>query len=225
MLALKIILGILLFLVLLLFLRVKISIISDGGNTKLLLRILGIPVKLYPAKEKKRKIRMSDYTPRGLRRAQKKKEKQALKESKKKKTQEPEKEKPALSDTVSVITALVRKIVSRFFRHLRIDVAKIYVSVGTPDAAKTALLYGVVCQGVAYLCEILDRITNVKKTKKTEVSVVSDFVSGKTRADINISFSLVVWQALDILLSAAFEFIKNKATKNKNHVKGTDKNG
>ncbi|MBO5904423.1 MAG: hypothetical protein J6Q64_03505, partial [Clostridia bacterium] len=82
-----------------------------------------------------------------------------------------------------------------------------------------------VCQGVAYLCEILDRITNVKKTKKTEVSVVSDFVSGKTRADINISFSFVVWQALDILLSAAFEFIKNKATKNKNHVKGTDKNG
>ena len=79
MLALKIILGILLFLVLLLFLRVKISIISDGGNTKLLLRILGIPIKLYPTKEKKRKIRMSDYTPRGLRRAQKKKEKQVEK--------------------------------------------------------------------------------------------------------------------------------------------------
>ena len=224
MLALKIILGILLFLVLLLFLRVKISIISDGGNTKLLLRILGIPIKLYPTKEKKRKIRMSDYTPRGLRRAQKKKEKQALKESKKK-PQNTQEEKSALSDTVSVITALVKKIVSRFFRHLRIDVAKIYVSVGTPDAAKTAVLYGVVCQGVAYLCEILERITNVKKTKKTEVSVVSDFVSGKTRADINISFSLVVWQALDILLSAAFEFIKNKASTNKNHVKGTDKNG
>lgn len=224
MLALKIILGILLFLVLLLFLRVKITIISDGGNTKLLLRILGIPIKLYPTKDKKRKIRMSDYTPRGLRRAQKKKEKQALKESKKK-PQDTQEEKPALSDTVSVITALVKKIVSKFLRHLRIDVARIYVSVGTPDAAKTALLYGVVCQGVAYLCEILDRITNVKKTKKTEVSVVSDFVSGKTRADINISFSLVVWQALDILLSAAFEFIKNKATKNKNHVKGTDKNG
>ena len=225
MLALKIILGILLFLVLLLFLRVKISVISDGGDTKLLLRILGIPIKLYPSKPKKKKVRLSDYTPRGLRRAQKKKDKQALKEEKKKKPQQEEKEKPPLSDTVSAITALVKKIVSKFFRHLRIDVAKIHISVGTPDAAKTAVLYGVVCQGVAYLCEILERITNVKKTKQTDISVVSDFVSGKTKADIDISFSLVVWQALDILIGAALEFIKNKATSNKNHVKGTNKNG
>ncbi len=225
MLALKIILGILLFLVLVLFLRVKISVISDGGDTKLLLRILGIPIKLYPAKQKKQKIRLSDYTPRGLRRAQRKKDKQALKEAKRKKPQESEKEKAPLSETVSTITTLAKKIISKFFRHLQIDVARIRIVVGTPDAAKTAILYGAVCQGVAYLCEVLDRVTNVKKTKKTEVSVTSDFLSGKTQADIDISFSLTVWQALDILIGAVFEFIKNKANTNKNRVKGTDKNG
>ncbi len=218
MLALKIILGILLFLVLLLLLRVKISVISDGGDAKLLLRIMGLPIKLFPRKQKKQKIRMSDYTPRGLRRAQKKKDKKALREAKKKKTQEPsdeEVEKAPLSETVSAVTTLAKKIISKFFRHLRIDVARIRISVGTPDAAKTAILYGAVCQGVAYLTEVLQNVTNVKKTKKTEVSVSADFVSGKTQADIDISFSLTVWQALDILLGAAFEYIKNKTNPNK----------
>lgn len=215
MLALKIILGILLFLTFLLFLRVKLSVISDGGDTKLLLRILGIPIKLYPAKQKKQKIRLSDYTPRSLRRAQKKRDKQSLKEEKNKKPQESEKENAPLSETVSTITALAKKIISKFFRHLQIDVARIRIVVSTPDAAKTAILYGAVCQGVAYLCEVLDNVTNVKKTKKTEVSVTSDFLSGKTQADIDISFSLTIWQALDILIGAAFHFIKNKSDTNK----------
>ena len=92
---------------------------------------------------------------------------------------------------------------------------KIRISVGTPDAAKTGILYGAVCQGVAYLTEVLDHVTNVKKTKKSEISVSADFVSGKTVADINISFSLTVWQALDILLGAAFEYIKSKSNPNK----------
>ena len=218
MLALKIFLGILLFLVLLLFLRVKISVISDGTDTKLLLRILGIPVKLFPRKQRKQKIRLSDYTPRGLRRAQKKKDKKALKEALKEKHKKPadeESEKTPLSETVSQITALAKKIISKFFRHLRIDVTRIRISVGTPDAAKTGILYGAVCQGVAYLTEVLDHVTNIKKTKKTEISVCADFVSGKTAADINISFSLTVWQALDILLGAAFEYFKSKSNPNK----------
>ena len=218
MLALKIIFGILLALILLLLLRVKISVISDGDSVKLLLRILGIPFKLYPRKSKKQKIRLSDYTPRGLRRAQKKKDKKALKESLKEKHEKPleeEGEKPTLSETVSTITALAKKIITKFFRHLRIDVTKIRISVGTPDAAKTGILYGAVCQGVAYLTEVLDHVTNVKKTKKSEISVSADFVSGKTVADINISFSLTVWQALDILLGAAFEYIKSKSNPNK----------
>lgn len=218
MLALKIIFGILLALILLLLLRVKISVISDGDRVKLLLRILGIPFKLYPRKSKKQKIRLSDYTPRGLRRAQKKKDKKALKESLKEKHEKPleeEGEKPTLSETVSTITALAKKIITKFFRHLRIDVTNIRISVGTPDAAKTGILYGAVCQGVAYLTEVLDHVTNVKKIKKSEISVSADFVSGKTVADINISFSLTVWQALDILLGAAFEYIKSKSNPNK----------
>lgn len=215
MLALKIISGIILALLLILLLRVKISVISKGEDVRLYLRILGIPIKLFPKKPKKEKIRLKDYTPRGLRRAQKKKDKKALKEALKEKHEVSEEEKPPLSETVSTVTALVKKIITRFFRHLRIDVTKIAISVGTPDAAKTGILYGAVCQGVAYLMEILDKITNVKKTRKTEVSVSADFVSGKTRADINLSFSLTVWQALDILTGAVIEYIKNKVNPNK----------
>ena len=221
MLALKIILGIILALLLILLLRVKISVVSKGENVKLYLRILGIPIMLFPKKRKKEKVRLKDYTPKALRRAQKKKDKKVLKEAHKEKHKASEEEKAPMCDTISTVTGLVKKVISKLFRHLRIDVTKIAISVGTPDAAKTGILYGTVCQGVAYLTEILNQITNVKKTRKTEVSVSADFVSGKTRADIDLSFSLTVWQALDILLGAVIEYIKNKANSNKKNKERT----
>ncbi len=221
MLFLKILLGIILALALILLLRVKISVITRGGQTKLLLRILGIPIKLYPKKPKKQRIRLKDFTPRALRRAQRKKDKKALKESLKAKHGASDGEKTSLTETVSTVTGLVKTLSARLFKHLRIDITKISISVGTPDAAKTGILYGTVCQGVAYLLEVLDRITNVKKKKKTEVSVSADFVSGKTNADIDLSFSLTVWQALDILFSTALEYIKSKTKANKNRKERT----
>ncbi len=215
MLALKIILGILLAIVLVLLIRVKISVVSSKNEVKLLLRILGIPIRLYPGKEKKEKVDLKDYTPRALRRDEKKRAKKARREALKKKSKPEEdegtEEKPPLSETVSVITELVRVITSKFLKHLRVDLTKISISVGASDAAKTGILYGAVCQGVAYLTELLDKITNVKRNRRTEISVKADFLSGKTVADIDLSFSLTVWQALDILLGAAMQYIKRKS--------------
>ncbi len=216
-------LAILLFITLILLIRLKIVIDFHGDDVKLILKVLGIPIKLMPRKEKKKKLRLSEYSYKAIRKRKKKeerkKEKAALKAEKKSEKeaakQKKAKEKQPLSETISFICGLVKYLLGKFFGHLRIDVTEIKITVGSEDAAKTAIMYGVISQATAVLLDILGAITNVKRHYKSEVAVTADFTAEKIRADINIAFSLRVWHAFSIALSALFRYIGNIIKKSK----------
>ena len=87
------------------------------------------------------------------------------------------------------------------------------VTVASDDAAKTAILYGVVSQSIAYTLEILDRVTNLSYADNSEVNVDVDFLETKPRADIRIAFSLRVWHLLDVAFRALGRFVKLKMKK------------
>ena len=205
--------------VLILLIRVKIVIDFHGDDVKLLLKILGIPIKLMPRKEKKKKIRLSDYSYKSIQKQKEKEAKKKLKkasEKQKKKSPIPhEKEKGSFTDKISLITELVKYLLGKFLGHLRIDVTEIKISVGSEDAAKTAIMYGVVSQAAAILIDVLEGITNVKRSKRTEISVVADFTSEKIRSDINIAFSLKVWHAFSIALGVLRRYIVRMINKAK----------
>ena len=78
---------------------------------------------------------------------------------------------------------------------------------GSEDAAKTAILFGVINQAALALFDILNSITNVKKSRKTEFSVKADFTSEKIFYDIKLAFSIVIWQALALAFGALFKYV------------------
>ncbi|MEE0968777.1 MAG: S-layer homology domain-containing protein, partial [Clostridia bacterium] len=183
--AIMIILAILLFIFLVMLIRVKIVIDYKGDDVKLKLKVLGIPFSILPKKEKRKKIRLSDYSPKALEKRRKKEDKKNLKKaSKKSKKSPPEaKEKQPITKSVGMIAELVKYLLSKFLGHLRIDMTRIVINVGTDDAAKTAILFGAVNQGVLALLEILNKVTNVKRSGSSVVAVHPDYLSEKiTRA-------------------------------------------
>ena len=214
--ALKVIFIIALVIAALLLTRIKI-VIEYADELILSAKVLFFKIKIIPKKEKK--VKPSAYTKKKLLKRQKKeadKEKKRLEKKAAKKAgakeagAQSEKKKPPILDTVRLLRLLLSIFLRRFFGHLRIDLARLNITVGGEDAAATAITYGYLCQSVAYLVEILDRFTNLKRTRKTEISVRPEFTAEKTVLDLHIAFSLTVAQALDIVFRTAFGYVKTK---------------
>ncbi len=222
-----ILLAVLSLILLLMFLAVRVELRYDSALV-LRLKILGIPIRLYP--RPKKKIRLSDYRIQKIRRRQKKQYKkmqkrQQKKDEKKAKKARKEKaeEKTDILETIHLITALARKVIQKTLRYLRIDLLRLQITVGSEDAAKTAILYGAVSQSVAYLIEILSNVTKLRRYRQC-VSVQADFISEKTKMNVNICFQLRVWQILAILIAAGMTFVKERANANiKETVRHTEK--
>lgn len=93
----------------------------------------------------------------------------------------------SVSWKIERITRILSRLFNRLPEVLTLKTRRVIVTVGTDDAAKTALLYGAVSTGLAALLELIDRaIATVKTGDRDVVDVRADFVGGKTTLDINI---------------------------------------
>ena len=192
---------ILLLLILLLLLRLRFDIVC-AEDVVLSLRILFLRIPLYPAAPKN--VKVSKFK-RGYPK-EKAEEKPAEKKAKK---QTAPAEKIPLGEKINIVLSLVKKLCKKFFRHLRLDVSHIVITVGADDAAG-AITYGIVSQSVAYLLAFLDAHLNIRKKRRGEIAVRCDFTADRTVCDIRITASLAVWQLLDIGISFAYNYFKGK---------------
>lgn len=202
-------------------------IIKYADEFGLAVRVCGIKITIMPRKQKK--VRPGDYTPAKIARRAEKARKKAEKDAKKKKEKKAKKaaskaekaelkkqgklKKKPIGDIVSLILALVKTAVGRFARHLRVRVARLHINVATGDAANTAVLYGTIAQSVAYIAALLDSTKTLKDPARADVCIRADYLSEKTTADIEIGFSIRVWQVFDVLIRTAVTFIKKETKK------------
>ena len=220
--ALLIILSILLALFLLLMLRGNVTV-EYRNAVSVRITVLGIPLWQHP--KKKKKIKLSDYTPEKIakrkrreerRQARKlaKKKKQLAKKAKKGGTQSTAttpSQKRGLLENLGLIHNIVTTLLGKSTKHIRLRASRIIITVATDDAAKTAILFGAVNQAVVALIELLDQAKKWRRLRDSQISVKADFASEKSVADISITLSLRVWQMLSILFHTALSYIKGKA--------------
>lgn len=192
----------------LLSLKVKLHLVYDGKFTAYA-KILFIKIKHFPRDKKKEDKKSTD-------------KKENIKKGTQK-TDEPS-QKLSLSDNIYIIRDVSRVFLNRFAKHTHVKVAKIYIRVATDDAAQTAILYGAVSQAVACLIEVLDSVTNLDKIEKAEIDVEPDFLSEKTEAKINVTFSLRIISILDIQIRTLLRYIKAREMRTKGARSKTDKN-
>ena len=114
-----------------------------------------------------------------------------------------------MPEKIALVRALAAVLVRKTGKHLRLQAAALHIRVATGDAARTAILYGAVCQSLAYLLALLDRVTRLRATEP-DVSVESDYLSEKSSADVHLVFSIRIIGALAILFPVAFAFLRTK---------------
>ena len=201
-------------------------IIRYNGEVGVTVKVLCIPIRILPPKEKK--VRLRDYSVKSRAKKEAADKEAALKKARKKAEKKQKKEEakarkkamrasgkappePTLTETVSNIVEVIKIAVGRFGRHLRVRIARLHIAVATGDAASTAILYGVVSQSVCYLAALLDSTSTLRYPARSDVDVHADFLSETTVADVEIGFSIRVWQVFDIGIRSGFAFIKNNS--------------
>lgn len=165
--------------------------------------------------------------------AEQKPEKQ--KKQKSKKSAKPEKkEKQSIEDIVALVKLLIeiaKKVLEKTWRYIRIKIERYDITVGTDDAAKTALIYGGVSQATSYLFTLLDETAHFRVKRKAPVNVGVDFLSAETRANVQMDFCLRLWHILSIGLGAGIIYLrgmkksgKTKDNKKENKTENTNEN-
>lgn len=207
----------------LLMLRVHFRIVYEG-ELKMTLRVLFFRFNIDPFAKK---VDLKQFSSKGiskkLEKERKKNEAAFEKERKKKlKSEKKPKEKASLEqilNTVEFASDVLKSVVTRFFKYLRINLAKLHLIVATDDAAKTALMYGVAVQSVQYVVKILDNISNFYPENNTSIFVDCDYCSESSSLSLDISLSLRLWHIIAVALSggAALVLSGRKKSKNKRH--------
>ena len=217
-------LGIVLFFTFLLSLKATVTI-CYSDEVALYVKVLFVKIPILPKKKKYWKSSMSAKKAKKIREARKKKaekqkiakqEKAVKKEQKKKeKATKPKKSMAEILDLVQLVCRLVTAVIRRFFRHLRIDVARLKVKVATGDAATTAIAYGAATQAINVIFPLLEGIRTLSLPKDADLSVEADFLSDTPELDVMFSFSLRVWHLFSVAFSALGAFLKHQFSKKK----------
>lgn len=198
-------------------------VLAYSDTLTLYLKFLFFKIKIVPTPPKK--VSLRKYSLKRYKKSiEKERKKQAKKGKKKENTSDKHKvaakersskseNKRTASDIlelVNTILAVVKKLLASFGKHLKIKTVRLRITVATEDAAKTAVVYGAVCQAVSYIMELLYNITGFTVSKSGEVTVEPDFTAEKSSADIKVVFKLRVWHVLAMLAAGALAFIKKK---------------
>ncbi len=205
--ALYIIAGIVCFILIILMLRIRITVVYSKvpnglGDGKVLLGIGPVKIKLYP--KKKKKIKLSDFSAKKYRQRLETDRFAAAK--KRSAPNKPKKDKnELLPGGIGETFELVLELLEKFTGHLRCEVLRLRISVGTKDAASTALAYSGVSSAAAFLLEALDTHTVMKLRSPRDVRVDADFDSGDIGCDIGVKFSIRIIN----ILRAGSGFIMN----------------
>ena len=113
-----------------------------------------------------------------------------------------------------MIAALLKKLYAVTRGRLCIRVKRMHLSIATDDAAKTAVLYGVVVQSAAYILQFIQTHFAKIERKPGAMNIRADYLTQKTHVDIDIEFSIRLFSALCIGLRMLSAYQSEKALAN-----------
>ena len=208
MIALYIILGIMALVCLFLCLRAKLFVIWCG---ELFLKI-GLGIISF-------EIPLSKYIKKGEA-EEKTEEKPPKKQKKVKKEKKEKKPKPKVpfSKQLEFCKDLTIAAYKHFGKKIRVEKYVLKVSVGTPDAAQTALLYGTISGLMANINHIILNYRH-KKGARIYSECKPDFLTEAMDIYVDIGASIMLWNVVITGASAAWIWVKYKLKSRKQETK------
>lgn len=222
---LRIVIVLAVLIIILLSMNLKLHLKISDTATVVRAGVGPIVLKLVP--QRKKKLRLKDYTYKNfhkrLEKEKKKTEKKKKLTAEKKKTSELKQKVAEVSDSsngseeklfsVSSVVELVTTEFPKLSSRLHINIKKLSVTVGGDDAANIAITYGRLEALIGAMLALLDENTSLKPLNDGAVNVQADFLSPKTKLELDASVRISVLSILKTAFAALVWLIKNKSSK------------
>jgi len=215
-----ILLGIILLFALIFSLFIKAEIIYRNESGFGLKAGAG-PVMITVTPKKKKEINLKDYSykkfQKRLEKEKKKKEKAALKKAKKEKAKKeaeklaPDSKEKDTGKMASIISLIKFGIgeVGILISSIKTEIRSLHIICSGEDAADTAIKYGTFSAGISTILELLS-LSSLKPPRDGCVTLDYDFLSDKSKFDIDIIFKIRIFTIIRIGMHALVWFIKSK---------------
>ena len=143
-----------------------------------------------------------------------KKRLKALEKAKKKKERRASGTHPApnIKENLEMILALLKKLYETTRGRIGINFRKMHLTVGSEDAAKTAILYGVIIQSVSYILNFVEeKFTHIKR-KAGAVSVQPDYTATQSSAEIDLICKIKIRHAIAMAVTMLLSYNKERSS-------------
>ncbi len=107
------------------------------------------------------------------------------------------------------VTRVISLAVKESLESMKINLKELIVSIGTDDAAKTALTAGVAIQAANGLCAVLQRFSDFRCDNRY-LSISPDFTSEKSQLSIHLDLCVKPIHLLGVLLRTYIRFFERK---------------
>lgn len=230
--------GVILLLILLIAISAIRFRVTYSDELVVVVRFWVLKIRLYPRKRKRpasrnfKTKRFRKWIRRNISRADKKSEKAKRKAERKKVKKDKAKKKQmgggaevAKKGGAKLLIRLFARIfkgfIEKFPKYLKIKVNRLVIGVATDDAANTAIAYGYTVQAAQYLIEFVKVRSSLCEARGAVVSVYPDFTTEKSRVELDVTFSIRVWQVISLGLTALKVYVSSG--KGKKNGEGTEK--
>lgn len=105
------------------------------------------------------------------------------------------------------LTDVIRSTILEFFSKAKVNLKELRISVGTDDAARTALLSCSVTQAANGLCAALQHFSKFRCNSK-KLSIAPDFTSEKSDFSLHLDISCTVIHMIRVYLHANMRFFE-----------------
>ena len=200
--ALKIILGIIFFFLILLSIKVKINFHSEDG-IDLSIKWLFIKIGILPKKKKKKPNKKKKEKPKKEKEEEKPKEKKEKKENILVRFYH----NNGVSGVIELLNCIKKVLGSMMGRLAKaFTIEELYISliVGSSDSAETANKYGKTC---AEFYPVMGYVVDNMHVKKYSAEVIPDFINGTNKARLHGSISIIPQKLIHAVICLVFEAV------------------
>ncbi len=212
--ALLIILPILLFILILLFARLRLLLCYEGGLC-LSLSYLFLRFRLYPRKRRRKKKKRKKGKIAQRMAASHEKKGHAKQEKGVSRPKGGGKKKPLSLGDIRFLLVVLREVLAslleRSSRHVRIRIRRLTLSIGgSEDAAKAAIEYGLAAQAVAYLTAFLANTGFLKEPRRGAIDLRVNFLEKQHAFSVRTEIACPLIYLIPLAISALMQALSAK---------------
>jgi len=113
--------------------------------------------------------------------------------------------------SLSLVSNILERIIFPVVKKARVKFRYFKITVASKDPADTAIIYGILCQGVSYLLSVISQNAAISDRQLRKIKLECDFLAEKTVLELHTVISFNIWQLISLIVRGSSELFEKSS--------------